>query len=56
MVIAASSGYVKVHMTTAKIIAEELADILDDYRKDKRNGVVPMSTRAISKMLLKDED
>ena len=55
VVIAASSGYMKVHLTTAKVIAEELAGIISDYEHDKHRGLVPMSTRAISRMLLEDE-
>lgn len=51
VVIGASSGYVKVHLTTAKVIASELSGIIDDYEQDKRNGVVPMSTRKIGRML-----
>lgn len=51
VVIGASSGYVKVHLTTAKVIASELDGIIKDYEQDKRNGVVPMSTRKIERML-----
>lgn len=51
VILAASSGYMKVHLTTAKVIAEELAGVIADYETDKRNGVVPMSTRDISRML-----
>ena len=51
VVIAASSGYVKVHLTTAKVIADELAGIIRDYETDKRRGLVPMSTRAIQRIL-----
>ena len=53
VVIGASSGYMKVHLTTAKIIASELEGIIDDYEQDKRNGVVPMSAREIQRMLEK---
>ena len=51
VVLASSTGYMKVHLTTAKVIAEELPDILADYEADKRNGLVPMSTRKIERML-----
>lgn len=51
VVIASSGGYMKVHLTTAKVIASELSGIIEDYEQDKRNGVVPMSTRKIERML-----
>lgn len=51
VVIASSTGYMKVHLTTAKVIASELSGIIEDYEQDKRNGVVPMSTRKIERML-----
>lgn len=51
VVIGASSGYMKVHLTTAKVIADELPQILVDYEADKRTGLVPMSTRKIQRML-----
>ena len=51
VVIASSTGYMKVHLTTAKVIASELDGIIDDYEQDKRNGVVPMSTSEIQRML-----
>ena len=51
VVLASSTGYMKVHLTTAKVIASELGGIIDDYESDKRNGVVPMSTREIQRML-----
>lgn len=51
VVIASSTGYMKVHITTARFIASELDGIIDDYEQDKRNGVVPMSTRKIERML-----
>ena len=51
VVIASSGGYMKVHLTTAKVIASELSGIVEDYESDKRNGVVPMSTRKIERML-----
>ena len=51
VVIGASSGYMKVHLSTAKVIASEMAGIIADYESDKRNGMVPMSTRDIQRML-----
>lgn len=51
VVIASSGGYMKVHLTTAKVIASELSGIIEDFETDKRNGVVPMSTRKIERML-----
>lgn len=51
VVLAASSGYMKVHLTTAHVISEELPGILADYEQDKHNGLVPMSTRKIERML-----
>ena len=51
VVLASSTGYMKVHLTTAKVIASELDGIISDYETDKRNGVVPMSTREIQRML-----
>lgn len=53
VVIGASSGYMKVHLTTAKVIASELDGIIEDYEQDKHNGLVPMSTREIERMLEK---
>ena len=54
VVLASSNGYMKVHLTTAHVIAEELAQILADYEADKRNGLVQMSTRDIQRMLEDD--
>ena len=51
VVLASSNGYMKVHLTTAKVIASELSGIIEDYESDKRNGVVPISTRKIERML-----
>ena len=51
VVVACSGGFMKVHLTTAKVIAEELPEILKDYEADKRTGLVPMSTRDIQRML-----
>ncbi len=51
VVIGASSGYMKVHLTTAKVIADELPQILENYEADKHSGLVPMSTREIQRML-----
>lgn len=50
-ILAASSGYMKVHLSTAKVIASELSGIIEDYEQDRRNGVVPMRTRDIQRML-----
>ena len=51
VIMASSGGYMKVHISTARVIAEELAQILADYEADKRNGFVQMSTREIQRML-----
>lgn len=51
VVIGASTGCMKVHLTTAKVIASELDGIINDYEQDRRNGMVPMSTRKIQRML-----
>lgn len=51
VVIASSGGFVKLHLSTAEIIADELYDILQQYKADKREGRMPMSTREIQKML-----
>lgn len=51
VVLASSNGYMKVHITTAHVIAEELPEILKDYEADKHNGLAPMSTREIQRML-----
>ena len=51
VILGASSGFMKVHLTTAKVIADELPQILADYEADNRNGLVQMSTRDIQRML-----
>ena len=51
VVLATSTGYMKVHLSVAHVIAEELAEILKDYEADKHNGLVQMSTRDIQRML-----
>lgn len=51
VVLASSTGYMKVHMTTAKVIASELSGIIEDFENDRRNGMVPMTTREIERML-----
>ena len=51
VVLATSTGYMKVHLSVAHVIAEELAEILKDYEADKHNGLVQMSTREIQRML-----
>lgn len=51
VVVASSNGYMKVHLTVAEIIADELPQILADYKADRKNGLVQMSTRDIQRML-----
>ena len=51
VVFGTSTGYMRVHITTAKVIAEELPQIMKDYEADRRNGLVQMSTRKIQSML-----
>ena len=41
----------EVKLSTAKIIAEELPDILADYKRTKRDGRVQMDSKAIQRML-----
>lgn len=51
LVIASSAGSMTVSLETAKIIAGELPEILKDYKADRKNGRVQMSTRDIQRML-----
>ena len=51
VVLATSNGFMKVHLTTAHVIAEELPQILADYKADRHNGLVQMSMRDIQRML-----
>lgn len=51
VVLATGNGYMKVHMSTARVIAKEMPDILADYEESKREGRVQMDTKAIQRML-----
>lgn len=44
-------GYMEVKLSTTQIIAEELPDILADYKRTKRDGRVQMDSKAIQRML-----
>lgn len=51
VVLATGNGYMKMHITTAGVIAKELPDILADFEESRREGRVQMDTRAIQRML-----
>lgn len=51
VIMATSGGHMRVDLETAETIASELSGIIADFRKDKREGRKPMTTRNISKML-----
>ena len=51
VVIATSGGFVKMNIETAETMADELKEIIQDVKKDAREGRTPMNAKAISKML-----
>ena len=54
VVIATASGHMKMRLSTAETIAEELSGICKDFRTDKREGRVPLGGKEIQKMLSED--
>ena len=54
VVIATSTGSAKMKLATAEIIAEELSDMVKEFRADRREGRMPMDTREIQRMLQGD--
>ena len=54
LAIASGKGSMTVHISTAEVIVEELADILEDYKDNLREGRTPMDSRSIGKMLQED--
>jgi hypothetical protein len=40
-----------VSVKTAKTIAEEIVDILEDVEQNVRDGITPMDSRSIGRML-----
>lgn len=49
--IATNKGSMTVSVKTAKTIAEEIVDILEDVEQNVRDGITPMDSRSIGKML-----
>lgn len=52
--IASERGSMTVHITAAEQIAEELLDIIADFKYWQREGRTPMDSRSIGKMLESD--
>ena len=51
VVIATCRGCIKMDLSMAELFADELKDIIQDFKSDIQEGRRPMDTRAISKML-----
>ena len=51
VVIATSGGFMKMELDVAETMAAEFGGIINDFKKNKRDGREPMDSRAIGVML-----